>query len=83
MYRSFRASGAISPLRLVPVRTGAFAALRTSLLETRGAASQQLKVPRVLRGDSNVAVMHGHAEGDGFIAPRAPPPQRVGHGGGL
>ena len=83
VYRSFRTSGAISPLRLVPVRAGAFAALRASLLETRGAANQQLKVPRVLRGDSNVAVMHAHAEGDGYIAPRSPPPQRAGHSGVL
>ena len=59
------------------------AALRASLLETRGAANQQLKVPRVLRGDSDVAVMHAYAEGDGYIAPRSPPPQRAGHSGVL
>lgn len=56
IYKSFRGKGAIGPVQVRQVRKGGFLALRQSQLDG-GAAANQLKVPRVLRRDSDVQTL--------------------------
>ena len=49
VYKSFRVKGSIGGMRVVQVKLGTFGKLKTWMLETTDASSNQIKIPRVLK----------------------------------
>ena len=57
MYESFRRKGSISGLQLFTVKEGTFRELRAHLLRVNPAATNQIKIPRVVKSKEALNVL--------------------------